>query len=98
MTENTSIEEMTKEELLEVISALTDKVDNLTHKLETKGSGRKEQVLKLIQEGYNTITDIADEIGINNKNVSSQLTYLRKEGYKIISYRLDNKTHVELRD
>lgn len=90
-------EETTREELLELIETLVGKVEDLTLKLETKGTGRKEAVLNLLREGYNNIDSIAEAIGINNKNVSSQLTYLRKEGHVILSYKLDGKQVLEMR-
>ena len=91
------VEDMSKEELINVINGLMDKVEDLTTKLETKGTGRKEAVLKLLMEGATSITSIAGTLGITNKNVSSQLSYLRKEGHTIISYRLNNESHLELR-
>lgn len=89
MTTNIT-EETTREELLEIIEILTKK-------LELKGNGRKESVLKLLNDGFNSIQSIAEEIGITSKNVSSQLTYLRQDGYKIISYRDGGKSVLEMR-
>jgi len=68
----TDLSKMTKEELIELVN-------------NTKTGGRKEQVLKCLKEGVDTIEAIAAKLDINTKNVSSQLTYLRKDGHKIIS-------------
>lgn len=98
MTEYTEIHnEMDREELLEFMYNQELKIAELTKKLETKGTGRKEAVLKLLMDGATSIKEIAEEIGITNKNVSSQLTYLRADGHQIISYRLGGQSHLELR-
>ena len=62
----------------------------------TKAVGRKEQVLQCLRSGINTIDAIADHLGINSKNVSSQLTYLRKDGHMIYSIRFNNITTLKL--
>ena len=48
--------------------------------------GRKSQVLALLKE-YDSISilEIANKLSISTKNVSSQLTYLRSDGYKIFT-------------
>lgn len=67
------LELMEKEELLELVISLNEK-------LESKSKGRKGEVLQILKErGPINIQDIAKELGISNKNVSSQLTYLREE-------------------
>lgn len=63
-----------------------------------KATGRKEQVLQCLRDGINTIDKIAETLGITNKNVSSQLTYLRKEGHMIYSIRLNNVTTLKLEE
>jgi biotin operon repressor len=46
--------------------------------------GRKQEVLAILQRGKHvTVKAIATELGINDRNVSSQLSYLRADGYKI---------------
>ena len=59
-----------------------------TKGVKPKGPGRKAQVLKVLQSGPATIEAIAKAIStasepISHKNVSSQLSYLRKDGVKI---------------
>ena len=66
--ERSELEKLSKEELIE--------------KLMKGGEGRKSQVLDIIKrEGKVSINDIATEIGISDRNVSSQLAYLRKDGW-----------------
>ena len=48
-----------------------------------KGPGRKDQVLKVLQSGPATIDAIATIVKVSHKNISSQLSYLRKDGVKI---------------
>lgn len=45
--------------------------------------GRKDEVLEILQDGKISVADIAKRIGISARNVSSQLTYLRRDGYPI---------------
>lgn len=49
--------------------------------------GRKQQVLSILQEATRpmSIAQIASELKISTKNVSSQLTYLKSDGHSIIS-------------
>jgi biotin operon repressor len=91
--------EMTKEEMLLRIAELESK--NKTLK-ESKTDGVKEQVLRLLQSGYNSIEAIAEELDKTSKNISTNLTYIRKElaesGQTIVSYRKDNKTYLSIQD
>ena len=81
-------DKMKKEEL---ISALEDKeqiIADLLVKLESSknNDGRKTQVLDLLKNnGSMSILDISKELNISTKNVSSQLTYLRTDGYQIFT-------------
>lgn len=45
-----------------------------------KGPGRKEQVLRILKASPTTICDLARSLSCTNKNISSQLTYLRRDG------------------
>ena len=50
------------------------------------GAGRKSQVLDLLINCSSiSILDISKKLNISTKNVSSQLTYLRSDGYKIFT-------------
>lgn len=59
---------MTKQELLEVINKLNSK------------SGRKQEIKAILEEGRISITEIADRTGMTSRNVSTILSYLRKDG------------------
>lgn len=90
---------MSKELTSSDISSLTDDVINtlspeqlktyltaasaVLNKSRSTGVNRKYDVLSILQEGPHTILEIADRVGINSKNVSSQLSYLRRDGWVI---------------
>ena len=89
-----TINEMTKAELLEEIQRVNDinntneaVIMDLTQRLEaTSKDGRKSQVLELLREHRTiSILEISSKLGISTKNVSSQLTYLRSDGYQIFT-------------
>ena len=72
------LEDLTTQ-MCEVLMMLEDKIS----KVKIKPEGRKDQVLKVLQAGPITVGAIAKRLGISSRNVSSQLTYLRKDGYEI---------------
>lgn len=77
-------------ELMEEIEELKMINEDLRIKLEKKGNGigRKIEVEKILRErGKVTIKEISKELGISNKNVSSQLSYLRSDGLDICTDR-----------
>ena len=81
-------EDMKKEELIDEIENRDSTILDLQVRLEKSknGEGRKSQVLELLREkGSLSILDISEELGISTKNVSSQLTYLRTDGYQIFT-------------
>ena len=58
----------------------------------TATTGRKDQVLQLMITGKHwKISDLAKAVGINERNISSQLTYLRKAGHAIATDSLGRK-------
>lgn len=78
----TTMTTMTKEEMANRIAELEAKNAELAAKVESKGDGRKAQVMGIIErEGRVTIKEIGLELGISERNVSSQLSYLRKDGW-----------------
>ena len=92
-----TINEMTKAELLDEVQRLSEDSDNkdlqiveLTIRLEASSKdGRKSQVLELLRENTTiSILEISSKLGISTKNVSSQLTYLRSDGYAIFTLSL----------
>ena len=79
---------MTKEELVAMIEAQSVEIN----KVKDAAGGRKLQVLKILQTGdHTTVKAIAARIGISDRNVSSQMTYLRKDGYAIATDSLGRK-------
>lgn len=64
------LNELSKEELILLV-------------MRGKGSGRKNEVLKLLKDGRISIEDIAKKIGIERRNVSTLLSYIRKDGYNL---------------
>lgn len=83
-----NVQDMTKAELIELVEKLQ----------EAKGKGRKEAVLNLLKEGYDSIDSIAEQLGITSKNVSSILTALRKNGNYILSLRVGGNSVLKLID
>lgn len=74
------------EELNKTIDNQQQQIVDLQIQLEKSknNSGRKSQVLELLRNNKSiSILDISNELSISTKNVSSQLTYLRSDGYQI---------------
>lgn len=63
---------LSKNELVEMIMTITTPKDN-----------RKSQVYEALLEGPKTVLEIAEQLKTTTKNVSSYLTYLRKDGVNI---------------
>jgi biotin operon repressor len=83
--------EMTKEELVARVEELEQIVLNLQNK-----KGRKFEVLELLRSNTSiSIVEISEKLGISTKNVSSQLTYLREEGYNVCTNSQGRKFLVE---
>ena len=81
-------EQIERIELLKKIEDQEQIIKDLQMKLEnrSKSVGRKSQVLELLRSsGPLTIKSISTGLGISTKNVSSQLTYLRSDGYQIFT-------------
>ena len=80
--------DLTKDELIAVLIAQTEEINKVKDAI----GGRKLQCLKILQaEEHTTVMAIAAKIGISARNVSSQLTYLRKDGYAIATDSLGRK-------
>jgi len=74
---------MSMDEMVKMIEELNRKNEELIKKVSSKEKGRKEEVLELIREkGRIGIKEMGEKIGISERNISSQLSYLRKDGYK----------------
>jgi biotin operon repressor len=86
LTETFNIDGMN--ELFEIVDNAFHVIAELEAQLEQKSQnvGRKQQVLEILEtQGPLTIKDIASKLHISTKNVSSQLTYLRTDGYEIFT-------------
>ena len=90
---------MTQKELMEMVDNQAQIILDLQVQLENarNSSGRKSQVLELLREfDAISILDIAKRLSISTKNVSSQLTYLRTDGYKIFTDNHGKKVLMDL--
>lgn len=77
---NEQLNKMTKAQLIELIHEATEQLN----KRRVQKSNKKYDVLKILQEQSPiSILDISNIMEISTKNVSSLLTYLRKDGHKI---------------
>lgn len=79
--------EMKKEELVKLVCEMEDVLLMLEEKF-GKGKkftkGRKEEVLEVLElKGKVTVGEISKIVGISARNVSSQLSYLRRDGINI---------------
>ena len=65
--------------------------------LNKKSTGnRKVEVLGLLQNGFDSIEAISEELAITKKNVSSVLSALRKQGHNIINLRIGGQSVLQL--
>jgi biotin operon repressor len=102
MTKHYEVKElkgMTKNDLVETVMMQQEMIQEQQAALERKsGSGRKEEVLKILQEqGPISILGIAELLNISTKNVSSQLSYLRKDGHRIAT-KSDGRKFIEVEE
>ena len=84
----------TKQELESMVDEMCEALVFLETRLSRpmKPEGRKSQCLKILQSaGHITVDAISKRIGISARNVSSQLTYLRKDGHAIATDSLGRK-------
>jgi hypothetical protein len=78
--------EMKKDELVALVEKMSVEIENLKRRGKRGGSLRRLEVLEWLgMNGSGKILDIANGLGIESKNVSSQLTYLKKDGWGIIT-------------
>ena len=92
MAKTTKTVEMTKDEMLTKIAELEAKLANV----KSGGKNRKGDVLRLLNEGYDSIESIAEVLDIIKKNVSSILSALRKQGHVIINIRAGGNSILQL--
>ena len=86
-TEANETIEMTKETLpsaAELMAEIESLKSQLAEAKSGSSTGRKDQVLQVLREhGHISVQKIAKLVGITDKNVSSQMTALRKAGHAI---------------
>lgn len=85
-TVNESIEmsEQTLPSAAELIAEIESLKSQLAEAKSGSSTGRKDQVLQVLREhGHISVQKIAKLVGITDKNVSSQMTALRKAGHAI---------------
>ena len=81
-------DKLTKEDLIKLVEDQEAIILDLQVQLENSknSSGRKSQVLELLKNNSAiSILEMSKQLSISTKNVSSQLTYLRTDGYKIFT-------------
>ena len=82
------LKKMNKEELIKECEDQMQIILELQTRLESSQNGtqRKAQVLEILRNNSSiSIVNIAKKLDITAKNVSSQLTYLRSDGYRIFT-------------
>jgi len=92
--ETINVEDVTLliEDLESTILDLQSKILRLTATKTDSGPSRKEQVLAVMMKNDRiTINKIADLLGTNNRNISSVMTAIRKDGYGIATDSLGRK-------
>ncbi len=51
-----------------------------------KGDGRKGELYKILSDGSRySIRELGEKMGVSDKNISSLLSYLRKDGVKLVT-------------
>jgi len=92
-------DEMSHDEIIKRLKKISEENEKLR---KVSSSSRKSQIIRLIEQGYNTIESISEELEITSKNVSSYLTYFRKDleakGKTIVSKRINNYTYISVID
>ena len=78
-------ENLTKAQLIELLE-----------KAKSGGKNRKGDVLSLLQNGFDSIDAISEELQITRKNVSSILSALRKQGHVIVNIRAGGQSVLQL--
>ena len=73
------------------IELLKAEIEILKEKLSNNNLNRKDVVLQLIKDGFDTSDAIAEELGITKKNVASILTGLRNDGNHIHTIKVNKQ-------
>jgi hypothetical protein len=91
------MKDLTKEQLMALLAEKDVELESLRNR---SGKSMPQRVLELIESGYQTIDELAEELKTNNKNISSNLTYIRRElrdqGKWLISSTIDSRTYLKV--
>lgn len=70
---------------IEMGKGLQERVNELENSpVVVEKAGRKDEVLAILKEGKHvSVPTLAKRIGISDRNISSQMSYLRKDGWLI---------------
>ena len=81
------LSKMNKDELVVMIEemecCLNMMEERIVVDIKIKKVGRKDEVLEVLLSGKVSVKEISNIVGISSRNVSSQLSYLRKDGVNI---------------
>lgn len=79
-------DKLSKKELIEILNERDSLIEEqilIIESSKNRTSKRKQEVLELLMSRPISIYDMSIELDITNKNVSSQLCYLKKDGHLI---------------
>jgi len=86
-TENTSLEKLSKEELIKLIVKVK----------ESSSETVKSKVINILKASdFISLDEIATRVNTNKNVVSSILTSIRKDDNKIISIKIDNVNYIKM--
>lgn len=92
-------DDLTREQLLDLLNQKENEIETLKT---GQGETMPSKVMALIESGYRTIDELATELGTNNRNISSNLTYIRRDlkpqGKWLVSSKIDGKTYLKVID
>ena len=95
----TMTKELSREELLAILKEKDTELEKLKS---STGQTMPTRVLNLIESGYRTIEELANELGTNSRNISSNLTYIRRDlkpqGKWLVSSKIEGKTYLKIID
>jgi arsenate reductase-like glutaredoxin family protein len=89
--------ELSREELLAILEEKDQELEALKN---SAGQTMPDRVLNLINSGHRTIEELASELKTNSRNISSNLTYIRRElkpqGKWLVSSKIDGHTYLKI--
>jgi len=94
-----SKKELSREELLAILKEKDMELEKLKN---SSGQTMPAKVLGLIENGYRTIEELASELNTNSRNISSNLTYIRRDlkpkGKWLVSSKIEGQTYLKIID